>query len=214
VRLSGTAACSSPKVPHWPVDRHQNDNRRTNLSIRSALGKSALDSQGVTAMMNRPIDAVVVSARLQRSALGERVYSEVTLRRRDGSEQRLGRVTAANRLGDVLVPGREGRFYFHDMMGSQGLHSYRPVGGSERVAFPMLVERVFGILALLNLAVVSAWLAAEAGLQLVPLMLGVLATMAWATCRGCREAVVHDLRYESRIARARSHRHAVMHSQA
>ena len=165
-------------------------------------------------MMNRPINAVVVTARLKRAALGERVYSDVTLRRRDGSEQQLGRVTAPESLGDVLTPGREGCFYFHDMMGAQGLHGYRPVGGAERVAFPMLVERIFALLAILNLALVSAFLAAEAGLPLVPLMLGVLATTAWATCRGCREAVLHDLRFESRVAASRNHRQAVMRSHA
>jgi hypothetical protein len=163
-------------------------------------------------MMNRPINAVVVTARLKRAALGERVYADVTLRRRDGSEQQLGRVTAPEALGDVLTPGREGCFYFHDMMGAQGLHAYRPVGGTERVAFPMLVERLFALLAMLNLALVSAFLAAEAGLPLVPLMLGVLATTAWATCRGCREAVLHDLKFESRVAASRNHRQAVMRS--
>ena len=165
-------------------------------------------------MMNRPIDAVVVSATLKSARLGERVYRDVALHRRDGSEQRLGQVTVADRLGEVLVPGREGRFSFHDMMGAQGLHAYRPLGGEEKVAFPMLIERVFGALAILNLVLVSAWLAAEAGLQLVPLMLGVLATTAWATCRGCREAVLHDLKYESRVAAARSHRQAVLRSHA
>jgi|GEM_PF-4504198 len=165
-------------------------------------------------MMNRPIDAVVISATLKRAGLGERVYRDVVLRRRDGVEQQLGQVTVAERLGDVLVPGREGCFSFHDVMGAQGLHAYRPAGGSERVAFPMLVERIFGLLALLNLALVSASLSAEAGLQLVPLMLGVLATAAWATCRGSREAVLHDMRFENRVSAARSHRQAVLRSHA
>ena len=165
-------------------------------------------------MMNRPINAVVVSATLSRVRLGERVYRDVILRRRDGSEQRLGQVIVADRLGEVLVPGREGCFSFHDVMGAQGLHAYQPVGGTAKVAFPMLFERAFGALALLNLMLVSAWLAAEAGLQLVPLMLGVLATAAWATCRGCREAVLHDLKYESRVAAVRNHRQAVLRSHA
>jgi hypothetical protein len=165
-------------------------------------------------MMNRPINAVVVNATLTRVRLGERMYRNVTLRRRDGSEQRLGQVTVADRLGEVLVPGREGCFSFHDVMGAQGLHAYRPLGGAEKIAFPMLIERVFAALAILNLMLVSAWLAAEAGLQLVPLMLGVLATAAWATCRSCREAVLHDLKYESRVAAARNHRQAVLRSHA
>lgn len=165
-------------------------------------------------MMNRPIDGVVITANPKRAALGERVHGDVTVRRRDGSEQHLGKVAVAGRLGDVLSPGREGRFYFHDVMGAQGMHAFRPVGGSESVAFPMLVERMFALLALLNLGLVSGWLAGEWGLPLVPLMLGILATVAWATIRGCREAVLLDLRYESRIAASRSHRAAVMRSHA
>jgi len=163
-------------------------------------------------MMNRPIEGVVVSATLKRAALGERVYRDVTLRGRDGSELQLGLVSVAEPLGEVLVPGREGRFSFHDMIGAQGLHGYRPTGGAERIAFPMLLERVFALLAAINLMLVSAWLAAEAGLQLVPLIVGVLATMAWASCRGIREAVLHDCKHESRVASARSHRQAVLHS--
>jgi len=165
-------------------------------------------------MMNRPIDAVVVSANLKRSGLGERVYCDVVLRRRDGSELRLCQVTVSNKLGDVLVPGREGCFSFHDMLGSTGLHAYRPVGGPERVAFPMLVERLFAALAVINLLMVSVWLASQAGLQVVPLMVGVLATMAWATARALREAVLHDFKYESRTAAVRSHRQAVLRGHA
>jgi hypothetical protein len=161
-------------------------------------------------MMNRSIEGVVIAATLKGSAFGQRVYQDVTLRRRDGIEQKLGGVMVAERLGDALAPGREGRFYFHDIMGSQGMHAYQPVGGPLSVAFPKLVERAFAILALLNLALVGGWIAAQGGLQLVPLMLGVLGTTAWATCRGCREAVLHDLKYESRVAASRNHRQAVM----
>lgn len=165
-------------------------------------------------MMNRPIEAVVVSAALQRSFLGHRVYRNVVLRRRDGSELRLGRVGAASELGEVLVPGREGCFSFHDMLGATGLHAYRPVGGPERTAFPMLVERLFAALAIINLMLVSAWLASQAGLQIVPLTVGVLATMAWATSRALREAVLHDFRYESGVAATRTHRQAVLRGHA
>lgn len=165
-------------------------------------------------MMNRPIDALVVSAALKRSAFGERVYRDVVLRRRDGAEIRMGQVSVSNQLGEVLVPGREGCFSFHDLLGATGLHAYRPVGGQERVAFPMLIERLFAWLAIANLMLVTAWLASQAGFQLVPLTVGVLATMAWATCRALREAVMHDFKYESQAACTRSHRQAVLRSHA
>ncbi|HEY0115034.1 MAG TPA: hypothetical protein VGB54_04875 [Allosphingosinicella sp.] len=161
-------------------------------------------------MMNRPIDGVVVSARLKASAFGQSVYADVTLRRRDGAEQSLGGVMVSDRLSEVLTSGTAGRFFFHDIMGSQGLHAFEPLGGAARIVFPMLVERVFGLLALANLAIVAAWLSANSELQFVPLMLGVLGTIAWATCRGAREAVLHDFKYESRIAASRSHRQAVL----
>lgn len=161
-------------------------------------------------MMNRPIDGVVIAATLKGRAFGQRAYHDVTLRRRDGQEQRIGGIMVAERLGDVLIPGREGRFFFHDVMGSQGLHAYQPIGGEVRLAFPMLVERAFALLALLNLALVAAYISMDGALQIVPLMVGVLGTTAWATCRGCREAVLHDLKYESRVAASRSYREAVL----
>lgn len=165
-------------------------------------------------MMNRPIEGVVISATLKGSAFGQRVYQNVTLRRRDGAEQAIGGVMVAARLSGALTPGQEGRFYFHDIMGSQGLHAYEPVGGKVVLAFPKLVERVFALLALLNLAMVGGWISADGGLPLVPLMLGVLATTAWATCRGCREAVLHDFKYESRVSASRNHRRAVLRGHA
>ena len=165
-------------------------------------------------MMNRPIDATLVSATLKRCALGERLYGDVTLRRRDGTEQRIGRVTVASRLGDVLTPGQAGRFFFHDVMGAQGLHAFAPVNGPTRIFFPMLVERTFALLALLNLCLVSGWLAYNGVLQILPLTLTVVATAAWAACRGCREAVLHDTRYEGRVAAASTHREAVLRKYA
>lgn len=165
-------------------------------------------------MMNRPIEGMVIAATLKGSAFGQRIYHGVTLRRRDGVEQQLGGVMVAARLGDALTPGREGRFYFHDIMGSQGLHAYQPAGAAAAVAFPRLVERLFALLAVLNLGLVGGWIAAEGGLQLVPLTLGVLGTMAWATFRGCREAILHDFKHESRVAASRSHRHAVLRGHA
>lgn len=166
-------------------------------------------------MMNRPIDGVVLTARLTRATFGENVYRDVVLRRRDGSEVEIGQVRVAGQLGQVLVPGREGRFHFQAWMGVQGLYAYAPAGRSAAVAFPMHAERGFALLALLNLAMVAAWLAAEAGLPLLPLTLGVLATSAWATCRASRETLTHALKYEHRAAAARrSHRAAVMRSHA
>lgn len=160
-------------------------------------------------MMNRPIEGVVQSARLKHAAFGEHVFTDVVIRLRDGSARELGKVSAASDLADVLTPGREGCFYFHDVMGSQGLHAYRAKGEKEHVVFPKRIERMFFIVALLNLGMVSVYLSGEWGLPLVPLTLGVIATAAWAIMRGSREAVLHDLRYESRMM-ARSHRRAVM----
>jgi hypothetical protein len=99
-------------------------------------------------------------------------------------------------------------------MASQRIHAFAPVDESPRVAFPMLVERTFALIALLNLVLVSIGLAYQTGLPVLSLMLGVAATAAWAACRGSREAVLHDLRQEGRVAAAASHRHAVLGSRA
>jgi hypothetical protein len=161
-------------------------------------------------MMNRPIEGVVIAGTRKGAAFGQSVFRDVVLRRRDGVEQKLGGVMVASSLDHALVPGAEGRFFLHEMMGSQGLHGFEPAGGTTQLAFPKLVERVFAVLAFINLALCGAWISATGDLQLVPLMVGVLATTGWATCRGCREAVLHDFRFEDRVAAARTHRQAVL----
>lgn len=165
-------------------------------------------------MMNRPMEGVVIAATMRGGALGQRSYRDVALRRTDGSEQRLGNVLVAEKLGDVLVPGRTGRFYFHDILGSQGLHAFQPAGETARLAFPKLVEHMFALLAALNLALVSAGISMSGELQMVPLTLGVLGTTAWASCRALRQAVLHDFRYERQLGGARSYRQAVMRGHA
>jgi hypothetical protein len=161
-------------------------------------------------MMNRPIDGVVISSTRKASAFGQSVYAGVTIRARDGAEKAIGGIMVSSRLADAMKPGTEGRFFLHDVMGAQGLHGFQPTGGKTRLAFPMLAERAFALLAVINLVLVWAWMSADGELRFVPLTIGILATTLWATFRGGREAVLHDFRHESRVATARSHRQAVM----
>lgn len=160
-------------------------------------------------MHHSPIEGRMVAATLSRSFAGERVYRGVVIRRRDGADQRIGRVTVPAQLADVMAEGSEGRFFLHDVMGSRGLHAFAAADGSPRTAFPRLTEIVFAVLAAFNLLIVAVALTYEAGLPIVPLALGVLATSAWAACRGTREAILLDFG-NRRYAAARTHRQAVL----
>jgi hypothetical protein len=166
-------------------------------------------------MMNRPIEGIVTSATLVRRLARHSFWRDVTLRRADGTEVNFSRLTVATPLEAALAQGTAGKFHFHDIVGAQGLHAFSAAGRGEPVqAFPKLVEHLFAGLAVLNLALAAGWISLGGVLAPVPLTTGVLATMAWATCRGARQAVLHDLRYENRLAARRTHRAAVMHSHA
>lgn len=151
-------------------------------------------------MMNRPIDGRIMQARLVRARFGQRVYSEVAIRRHDGTSITLGKIVAARALADALVPGQEGRFYFHDILGAQGLHGHRRTDGTEIHDFPVGMEWALAALALVNLIVAGACLNSAAGLCLLPLVLGVMALIGWIASRACRQAILHDLNHERRVA--------------
>lgn len=165
--------------------------------------------------MNRPIEGIVTAATLRRRLLGHSFWRDVTVRRADGTEVRFARLTTAARLDAALAVGKAGRFHFHDLVGVQGLHAFAETDGRETAnAFPKLVETAFAGLALLNLGLAAGWMSLSGVLSPVPLATGVLATMAWATCRGARQAILHDLKFDNRLAARRTHRAVVMHSHA
>lgn len=147
-------------------------------------------------MMHRPIEGILTVARLKRSLLGQSVFTDVTVRRFDGSHERIGDIVLSDRLRDALVPGASGRFYFHDVAGTKGMHGFKPAGGTARMAFPTLHERIFAAFGGLNLALAIGWLLLTGNLRLLPLLVGVLAMTGWVIYRASRQAIMHDSQHD------------------
>ena len=143
-------------------------------------------------MMHRPIEGTLMVARLKRSLLGQSSYSGVTVRRMDGSQEAVGDIVISDKLRDALVPGASGRFYFHDVAGTRGMHGFKPAGGAVRMVFPMLHERMFAAFGGLNLALALGLMLLTGELRLLPLLVGVLAMTGWVIYRASRQAILHD----------------------
>ena len=147
-------------------------------------------------MMHRPIEGTLMVPRLKRSLLGQSVYSDVTVRRMDGSQETVGDIVISDKLRDALAPGASGRFYFHDIAGTRGMHGFKAAGGAARMAFPMLHERVFAAIGGLNLMLAITLVLLTGELRLLPLLVGVLATTGWVIYRASRQAILHDSEHD------------------
>jgi hypothetical protein len=104
-------------------------------------------------------DGTLVVAQLKRRLLGSAaVYKDVTIRRGDGSTRNLGTILVLDDMRDAMVPGSQGRFYHYDVLGSKGVHGFRPVSGRAHARFPLRWDIMCWGIGLLNLLVVAMWL--------------------------------------------------------
>ena len=147
-------------------------------------------------MMHRPIEGTLTVARFKRSLLGQSVYDEVAVRRMDGSHEKFDNVVVSDELRDALVPGASGRFYFHDIAGTRGMHGFKPAGGAARMIFPVLHERIFAAFGALNLTLAIGLMLMGGELRLLPLLVGVLAMTGWVIYRASRQAIIHDSEHD------------------
>ena len=147
-------------------------------------------------MMHRPIEGTLMVARLKRSFLGQSAYTDVTVRRMDGSHEVVGDVVLSDKLRDALVPGASGRFYFHDVAGTRGMHGFKPASGPSRMAFPVLYERMFAAFGGLNMLLALGLVLLTGELRLLPLLVGVLAMTGWVIYRASRQAIMHDSEHD------------------
>ena len=109
-------------------------------------------------MSHGHVDGTLVVAQLKRRLLGGAVYKDVTIRREDGSTRNLGTIMVLDDMRNAMVPGGRGRFYHYDVMGSKGIHGFRPVGGRAHAHFPYRWDLMSWCIGLLNLMVVAMWL--------------------------------------------------------
>ena len=102
-------------------------------------------------MAHEPVDGMLMVAQLKRRLLGGAVYTDVTIRRNDGDVRRLGTVLVLNDVDHAMVPGNRGRFYAYNVLGTKGIHGFRPVGRTAHGSFPQRFEVMLLSLGLLNL---------------------------------------------------------------
>lgn len=146
--------------------------------------------------MHRPIEGTLTVARLKRSLLGQSVFTDVTVRRIDGSHEAIGNIVVSDSLRDALIPGASGRFYFHDVAGTRGMHGFKPASGTARIAFPILHERIFAAFGGLNIALAIGLMLLTGELRLLPLLVGVVAMTGWVIYRASRQAIMHDSQHD------------------
>lgn len=153
-------------------------------------------------MMNHPIDGTLVQATPRGGLFGQAAYDGVTVRRADGREVRLGRVSVPAELAEAMVPGTEGRFFFHDIAGTKGMHGFKSAAGPVRGAFPRLIEDAFGALTMINLLMLATLLTLDGELRLLPAMMAALGATIWVIFAASRQAIMHDFNFEAGLGRA------------
>jgi hypothetical protein len=106
---------------------------------------------------HQAVDGTLVVAQLKRNLLGGAVYKDVTVREADGNHRNLGTILVLNDMRHAMAPGSRGRFYFYDVLGSKGIHAFRPKGGTAHMHFPYRWDIMSWGLGVLNLMVAMAW---------------------------------------------------------
>ena len=120
------------------------------------------------------IDGTITTARLKRPLFGGATYTDVTIRQHDGDQRRIGSMMVLNDMKQAMAPGARGRFYFHSVLGTKGIHGFRPTGGAGRGSFPgrwVVMTLIFG---LLNLSLVASWLLSGEGFGVITFAAGVI----------------------------------------
>jgi hypothetical protein len=161
------------------------------------------EKQWKAVMMNHPIEGTLVQARPRSRWFGQQSFDAVVVRRADGSEAEIGRVSVPVELAGAMAPGSRGRFYFHDVLGQQGMHGFKPLNGAARGAFPRLAEDAFGALTMINLVILATMLTLDGNLRLMPALMAALGTTLWIALAASRQAIVHDFEFEEGVAKAR-----------
>ena len=154
-------------------------------------------------MMNHPIDGMLSNATLQRSMFGQLSYRDVAIRRSGGSQVTFARLSVPAELRQLMEPGTQGRFFFHEVVGFEGLHGFASEDGEVRKAFPRLIEDAFGALTMINLVMLATMLSLDGNLRLMPALMAALGATIWIMFAASRQAIVHEFDFKAGVARTR-----------
>jgi hypothetical protein len=132
------------------------------------------------------IDGTVETAAVKRSSATLALYESILIRSADGSERRLANVAVAPQVGEMLKPGIHGRFYGYKAIDHRGIFAARTSDGRAAFAIPSGNERIMLVAAIVGVAGFVVLLLLGKGIGLLALVLGVLGTLGYLSCRRTR----------------------------
>lgn len=134
-------------------------------------------------MATGTIDGTVEQATVRRGGRGQTIYSEIRIRRDDGTVETLPKHVAASGLASALQPGSSGRFYTYKAIDHKGLSGFRGQDGRAIFAFPRTNEYLFVTLIAINAAVIVAGLAVFGDVWILPVLVIALCVFGWVFAR-------------------------------
>jgi len=148
----------APEVWSGGFVAHSSERIAAAQQLASDSAMRAVKQEDQHTMSHFLIDGTITTARLKHRLIGGAVYTDVTVRQDDGDQRRIGSMMVLNDLKHAMIPGARGRFYFHNVLGTKGIHGFRPLAGAGLGSFPGRWIVMTLIIGLLNLSMVAGWL--------------------------------------------------------
>ena len=130
------------------------------------------------------IDGTVEEAVPGRSARGITVFKSIRFRGDDGSSRTVTKAVVKRPVADEIAPGAKGRFYLFNAFDMKGIHGVRTPDGRAVYEFPGGTnQKLFLVIAIINVFWIVVMLALEGGLPLLGVALAVIGTAGWIFMR-------------------------------
>ena len=125
------------------------------------------------------IDGTVEEAVPGRSRGGTTVFKSIRFQLDDGSSRTVTKAIVKQDVADEFKPGARARFYLFNAFDIKGVHGVRTPDGRAVYAFPTSNQKLFLILAGVNLAWIAFTLATKGGVPLLGVAMLILAGVGW-----------------------------------
>ncbi len=130
-------------------------------------------------MATSTIDGTVEEVVPGRRRGGITVFKSIRFLLDDGSSRTVTKAVVKQSVADELVPGAKGRFYLFKAFDIGGVHGVRTPDGRSIYAFPANNQKLFLVLAILNLLWIAVMIAARGAVPMLGVALLVLAAVGW-----------------------------------
>jgi hypothetical protein len=144
------------------------------------------------------IDGRVELAELRRQRGKIHQYKTLRFALDGGGERTLKNPVVANELAGHLKSGTVGRFYLFNTMDVRGVYAYRDPAGSTVSAFPTNNEKLFLVLIVVNLLVITLFAMFGDGPPLLALIAFAIGLVGYVLTRRARSEAQRALAVDSR----------------